>query len=67
MAPGAVGDTRALPGHQVEGDLAGGGDQQHRQGEGGEAHQEPVEADGVSAAVGAGAHPVGEVDHHEGQ
>ncbi|CAM5647528.1 hypothetical protein SGLAM104S_01793 [Streptomyces glaucescens] len=64
---GAGGGARALPGGEVEGDLAGGGDQEHRQGESGEPYEQAVEADGAGAAVGGGAHPVGEVDHHERQ
>lgn len=57
----------ALPGDEVEGDLAGGGGEQHGEAEGDQACQQPVEADGGAAAGGGGAHPVSEVDHHEGQ
>ncbi len=59
--------ARALPGRQVEGDLAGRRDEQHREGEPGEPHQQAVQSHGAAAAAGGGAHPVGEVDDHERQ
>ncbi len=67
VAFGARARARALPGDEVEGDLAGGGDQEHRQGEAGEPQQQPVEADRADPAAGGGPHPVGDVDDHEGQ
>ncbi|GGX71377.1 hypothetical protein GCM10010510_14680 [Streptomyces anandii JCM 4720] len=59
--------ARALPGGEVEGDLAGGGDEQHGQGQAGQPDEQPVQAHGARACVGRGAHPVGEVDDHERQ
>lgn len=67
MLLGARTRARALPGGQVEGDLAGGGDQEHGEGESGQADEQAVQADRALAASGGGAHPVREVDHHEGQ
>ncbi|EKX64986.1 hypothetical protein STRIP9103_00614, partial [Streptomyces ipomoeae 91-03] len=64
---GARAGARALPGGQVEGDLAGGGDEQHGQGESGQTDEEAVEAYGALSVPGGGAHPVGEVDDHERQ
>ncbi len=42
---GARARARALPGDEVEGDLAGPGDQQHRQGQPRQPDQQPVQAD----------------------
>jgi hypothetical protein len=64
---GAGPDAGALPGHQIQGHLAGGGHQQHGQGEGGQPDEEAVEADRAVPAGRGGAYPVGEVDHHERQ
>ncbi len=64
---GARARARALPGDEVEGDLAGPGDQQHRQGQPRQPHQQPVQAYRPGPAVRRGPHPVGEVDHHERQ
>ncbi|AJC59896.1 hypothetical protein GZL_07344 [Streptomyces sp. 769] len=69
--PGLAGDADrgagALPGTEVEGDLAGRGGQQDGEGEGEQPHQEVV--DPLAAVVGRGvrAHPVGEVGDHERQ
>ncbi|GHD86149.1 hypothetical protein GCM10010508_13080 [Streptomyces naganishii JCM 4654] len=41
--------ARALPGGQVEGDLAGGGDEQHGEGEAGQPYEQPVQAHGAGA------------------
>ncbi|GAA3490894.1 hypothetical protein GCM10018987_49770 [Streptomyces cremeus] len=67
LLAGAGRGARALPGGEVEGHLAGRGDEQEGEGEGDEAHQDAVEADGAGAPPGGGAHPVREVDDHEGQ
>ncbi len=67
-AAGAGGGPRALPRHQVEGDLAGGGGEEHGEGERDEPDEDAVEAHGAAAPAGGGrAHPVGEVDDHERQ
>lgn len=64
---GALGCARALPGHQVEGDLADRGGQQHGQAERDEPHHHAVQPHRRGAAPRRGPHPVGEVDHHEGE
>lgn len=67
LAGGAGGGAGALPGREVEGDLAGRGGEQHGEGEGEEAHQHVVEALGAVLGWCGRAHPVGEVGDHEGQ
>ena len=55
LSPAHVGRARALPGGQVEGHLAGRGDQQHGQGERDEPHEQAVGAHGPLAAGRPGA------------
>ncbi|CAM5636815.1 hypothetical protein SAFG77S_08223 [Streptomyces afghaniensis] len=64
---GARAGARALPRHQIQSHLAGRRDEQHRQGQCHQPHQQPEQADRPPAPLGRGPHPVGEVDHHEGQ
>lgn len=63
----AGGVARALPGEEVQRDLAGRRDEQHGEAEGEDPHEEPVRTHRHPAGRGCGPGPVGEVDHHEGQ
>lgn len=61
----AVGYASALPGHQIERDLAGRRGEQHGEAEGDEPDEHAVQPHRAGAALGGGPHPVGQVDHHE--
>lgn len=67
---GAGPGARALPGEEVERDLAGGRDQQQGEAEREDPYEDPVRADRARRRTGGGRGrpgPVGEVDDHEGQ